>query len=61
MVMITPLFLLAIPSVIAGYGFFQHHFFTGVGSLEEPEHLPHIVEFIVLGAFVLGLALAFLL
>jgi len=61
MVMIAPLFLLAIPSVISGYGFFQRHFFAGVGPLEEPEHLPHIVEFIFLIAFVAGLGLAFLL
>lgn len=57
LVMVLPLFLLAIPAIFSGYGFFQNHFFSGIGSLEEAE-VPKLVEFIFLGAFAVGLALA---
>lgn len=57
LVMILPLFLLAIPAIFSGYGFFQNHFFSGIGSLEKAE-VPKLVEFIFLGAFAVGLALA---
>jgi len=61
MVMVAPLLILSIPAIVAGYGPIQHLFFSQIGSLEEPENLPHFVPFIFLAAFALGIALAFLL
>ncbi len=59
MVMVVPLLLLAIPAIGAGWPFIKNIFFPEtIGSLEEPEHLPHLVEFIFIGAFVIGIALA---
>lgn len=58
MVMVLPLLILAIPAVISGYGFFQNHFFSGIGSLKEAENLPWFVHFTFFGAFAAGLALA---
>ena len=60
--MVIPLFLLALPAIGAGWPFIKNIFFPAtIGSLEEPEHLPGFVEFIFLGAFVAGIALAFAL
>lgn len=62
LVMVIPLFLLAIPAIGAGWPFIKNIFFPAtIGSLEEPEHLPGFVEFIFLGAFFAGIALAFAL
>jgi NADH-quinone oxidoreductase subunit L len=60
LVMTIPLILLAIPAVVAGYPFFEHLFFHEIGSLAEPE-VPSFVPNIVLGVFLAGLALAFVL
>ena len=62
LVMVLPLFLLALPAIGAGWPYFEHIFFPeAIGTLKEPDHLPHFVELIFLGAFVLGIALAFAL
>ena len=54
--MTIPLLVLAIPSAIAGYGFFIKHFLT-----LPDEHPPKVVVITAIGAFVAGLALAYLL
>jgi NADH-quinone oxidoreductase subunit L len=53
-VMTIPLILLAIPAWAAGYGWIERIFF----HLEEPEHVPHIVHYVLLLMFVLGAGLA---
>jgi NADH-quinone oxidoreductase subunit L len=59
MVMVLPLFLLAIPAIGAGWPFIKNIFFpVALGSLEEPEHLPGFVEYIFLGSFAGGIVLA---
>ena len=54
LVMTIPLILLAIPAWAAGYGWIERIFF----HLEEPEHVPHIVHYVLLLMFVLGAGLA---
>ena len=56
-VMIIPLILLAIPAWAAGYGPVEKLFF----HLEEPEHVPAILHYILLAMFVIGAGLALLL
>ncbi len=57
LVMILPLICLAIPSFIAGYPFIQDLFF----HVEEPKHVPHVLHFILLALFAVGVGGAFLL
>ena len=60
MVMVAPLFLLAIPAISAGWGPVEHLFFHQIGGLAEPE-IPGFVSLIFLAAFLGGLLLAFAL
>ncbi len=60
LVMIVPLILLAIPAVCAGYAPVEHYFFHSVGSLTEPE-VPHFVDLVFGGAFVIGILAAFVI
>jgi len=57
MVMLIPLFCLAVPALIAGFGFISGLFF----KLEEPEHVPHILHYVLWALFAGGVGLAWFL
>jgi NADH-quinone oxidoreductase subunit L len=57
LVMTGPLLVLAIPAVIAGFGFFAHNFLP-VPHADDPHH---VVPIFATGAMLLGVAAAFML
>ncbi|HSH39416.1 MAG TPA: NADH-quinone oxidoreductase subunit L [Chthoniobacterales bacterium] len=57
LVMTGPLLILAIPAVIAGFGFFAHHFLP-LPHADDPHH---VVPMFATGAMLLGVIAAFLL
>lgn len=58
LVMLVPLILLSIPAIGAGWGFVEHKFFPGI---QEPEHVPHYIHYVLLAMFLGGLGLAWAL
>jgi NADH-quinone oxidoreductase subunit L len=56
-VMTGPLLILAVPALIAGFGFFAHHFLP-VPHADDPHH---VVPMFATGAMLLGVVAAFML
>lgn len=50
LVMVVPLVLLSIPSIFGGFPFVEHLFF----HTKEPEHVSHVVHFVLLAMFLGG-------